>query len=292
MYFKKTVRSFLLLKDLKYGIIIENEVLKMNQNTANSNEVLDDYFGSLSFIKHNDNLIKKLATDFFGRSVEIDFFSVSPIKEHVEKKGFIRIDGFRIPFRYIQAKKSKFSKVIAMEIALYYSVVYSRDQHFKNDDYHHINTLVKNVLKEKADDYTKKLLTFLPSHYAVELAGVLESIYFYPHIDNKNGKSMKMSIDLARNNTSYFISHYQSTSKLFNSNMSFFYDGEILSLTSQQFSTINTKNLDFQDYWKNLLASYFSKPCLQDLISHRYATMNELLFDLAKGLEVIEMNEI
>lgn len=262
----------------------------MNQNTVNSNEVIDDYFGSLSFIKHHDILIKKLATDFFGRSVEIDLFSVSAIDEHIEQKGFIRIDDFRVPFRYSQEKKS--SKGCSMEIALYYSVVYSRDSDFKDDNYHHINTSIKNVLREKVDEYTQKLLTILPSHYAMELAGVLETLYFYPYIDNKNGKSMKMTIDLTRNSFFYFISHYQSMSKSFNSNISFFYDGEIFSLTSQQFSTINTKELDFRDYWKTLLASYFSTPCLQDLISHRYSTMNELLFDLDKGLQVIDMNEI
>lgn len=262
----------------------------MNQNTVNINEVLDDYFGSLSFIKNNDIFIKKLATDFFQRPVEIDVFSISAINEHIEQKGFIRIDGFRIPFRYIQ--KDKRSKGCSMEISLYYSVVYSRDLDFKYDDYHHINTSIKNVLREKVDEYTQKLLTVLPRNYAVELAGVLETLYFYPEIDNKNGKSMKMTIDLTRNSAFYFISHYQSTSKLFNSNISFFYDGEILSLTSQQFSTINTKDLDFQDYWKNLLASYFSNPCIQDLISHRYATMNDLLYDLDRALKVIEMNDI
>lgn len=261
----------------------------MTQVTENY-QVIDDYFGSLSLIKANNTLINKLAADFFGRPVEIDLFSVSAIKEHFEYKGFIRIDDFRIPFRYIQENKP--SKVRSMEIALYYSVVYSRDSDFKNDDYHHINTSIKNVLREKVDEYTQKLLTVLPHNHSLGLAGVLENLYFYPQIDNKNGKSMKLTIDLTRNSSFYFISHHQNTSKLFSSNISFFYDGEILSLTSQQFSTINTKELEFQDYWKNLMASYFSKPCLQDLISHRYNTMNELLFDLERALKVIEMNEI
>ena len=261
----------------------------MTQVTENY-QVIDDYFGSLSLIKDNNTLIKKLATDFFERSVQIEMLSDSSSVERIEKKGFILIDDFRIPFRCIQEGKP--SRLSSMDITLYHSVVYSRDKHFNHDDYHHINTAIKNVSREKVDDYIQKLITVLPEKYSIELTGVLKSLYFYPHIDNKNGKSMKMLFDVVRNTASYFINHNQSTSTIFNSNMSFFYDGEMLSLNSQHFTMIKTKTLDFEDYWKCFLSKHFSQSSIQDLMNHQYSNMNDVLFDLERALKVIEMNEI
>lgn len=261
----------------------------MTQITENY-QVIDDYFGSLSLIKDNNSLIEKLAADFFERSVEIEMLSDSSSVDNIEQKGFICIDDFRIPFRYVQEDKP--SRLSSMEIALYHSVVYSRDKHFNNDDYHHINTAIKNVLREKVDDYIQKLISILPEKHSLELTGVLKSLYFYPHIDNKNGKSMKMLFDVVRNTSSYFINHHQSTSTVFHSNMSFFYDGEMLSLSSQHFTMIKTKKLDFEDYWKSFFSTHFSQSSIQDLMNHQYSTMNDVLFDLERALKVIEMNEI
>jgi hypothetical protein len=74
--------------------------------------------------------------------------------------------------------------------------------------------------------------------------------------------------------------------------MSFFYDGEMLSLSSQHFTMIKTKTLNFEDYWKRFFSTHFSQSSIQDLMNHQYSTMNDVLFDLERALKVIEMNEI
>lgn len=216
--------------------------------------------------------MKTIADEYFGRSVEINVFSITCLDNNFECKGFIHIDELRIPFRYIQ--DSKTSKGYSMDISLYYTVVYSRDEKFNDDD------------------YTKKLIATLPTQHSIDLSGVLKSLYFYPHIDSKNGKSLKIVIDLTRNNMCYFINHYQSTSTIFHANMSFYYDGDSFSFNCPNFTMINVNNLDFQDYWKYLFSSHFLIPSLTDFINNTYQSINDILLDLNKALLVLEMDQI
>lgn len=262
----------------------------MNEKKMTEHKVVDTHFGELSFIPQHDTLMKTIADEYFGRSVEINVFSVSCLDNNFECKGFIHIDELRIPFRYIQ--DSKTSKGYSMDISLYYTVVYSRDEKFNDDDYHHINSPVKNVLRTQVDDYTQKLIATLPTQHSIDLSGVLKSLYFYPYIDSKNGKSLKIVIDLTRNNMCYFINHYQSTSTIFHANMSFYYDGDSFSFNCPNFTMINVNNLDFQDYWKYLISSHFLKPSLTDFINNTYQSINEILLDLNKALLVLEMDQI
>lgn len=263
----------------------------MNDVILKKDEIIDRHFGELIFIDYENKLINQLANEYFERTVAIDYFSAHALEDTVsEVKGFIRLDEIRIPFRFFIDKNS--NKGYSMDIALYYSVVYSRDEKFNDEHYHHINTSIKNVLREEVDDYTQKLIEALPKNHAYELSGVLNLLYFYPHIDLKNSKTMKITIDVLRDYVIYFIGHYQSVSSRFRSNMMFYYDSQTFSLTSQEFSSITTSGVDFADFWKFLFANYFKQPCMNELINSQYTSMNELLGHLNEAFKVIEMNEI
>lgn len=255
----------------------------------NTLTVVDDHFGDMSFISKDSEIIKNIAIDYFGREVDIDMYSFKSDSLQDVYTGFVRIDGFRIPFEYIHEKMRKKN---IMEVSFYYSIVYSRDEQFNYDDYHHINTTVKNVLRDKVDDYNIKLLGVLPGEDSSRLNDVLKNLYFYPHIDHKNSKHFRVTIDLIRKNMTFDITHYQNQSALFNSSMTFYYDGEIFSLYSANFTTISSKNIKIDDLWKYFMADHFKQPDFIELLDGEHMSMSELLSALEKSILVLKMQHI
>lgn len=251
--------------------------------------VVDHYFGEISFISETNETIKNIAIEYFGREVDIDMYSFTSDHHQDVYTGFVRIDEFRIPFKYVHEKNRKQN---IMEISLYYSVVYSRDEQFNDDNYHHINTTIKNVLRDKVDDYTVQLLAVLPGEDSSRFNDVLKNLYFYPHIDHKNSKHFRVAIDLIRKNMTFDMTHYQRQSALFNAVMTFYYDGEIFSLHSANFSSIPVKNIKIDTCWKYFMAEYFRQPDLIELLDGKHTSMNDLLTSLEKAILVLKMKNI
>jgi hypothetical protein len=263
----------------------------MNNILLKNDVVVDQHFGELVFIEYENKVISSLVFDYFGEGVSIDYFSQSILEHNIlDVKGFIRCSDIRIPFKFCGNMTS--NKGCSMDISLYYDVVYSRDKNFKDDNYYNINTPIKNVLREQVDDYTQKLIACLPEKHSKDLADVLSILYFYPHIDTKNGKNLKVFIDITRSHVVYFINHYQSTSSRFNSNLSFFYDGDTFSLNSASFTSVDVQYVDIEDCWKHLISNHFRFPYLYNFINSRYGSLNELMEHLEEAFLVFEMDQI
>jgi hypothetical protein len=263
--------------------------IKIVDTSIDTHIVVDNYFGEISVISQPSDAIKKIATEYFGRDVDIDMYSFKTDRLQDIYTGFVSIDEFRIPFEYVYEKTRKQT---IMDISLYYSVVYSRDAQFNDDNYHHINTTIKNVLRDKVDDYTVDLLAVLPGEDSIRLNEVLKDLYFYPHIDHKNSKHFRVTIDLIRKNMTFDMTHYQRHSALFNAVMTFYYDGEIFSLHSANFSSLPVKNIKIDDCWKYFMAEYFRQPDLIELLDGKYTSMNDLLTSLEKAILVLNMKNI
>jgi len=255
-----------------------------------SAECIDNHFGKFSAIRFDTTLMNETACNFFGCAVDIDVVEHTDFDNKIRCNGFIKLLNQRIPFEFVQDKNS--IKNFSMHIILYYTVVYSRNSQFEYDDYHLINTPVKNVEREHVETYTDLLLTNLPEVHKKQLSGVLDSLYFYPYIDGKNGKSLKVIIDMCKNKGSYFINHYQQTSDKFFNNMKFYCDDDAFSLTTQDYTYISIKDLEFKDYWGALMSAHFRNKVISELLVNDYKTMDEVLFSVSQALKVVEMNEI
>ena len=263
----------------------------MNNVMLKKSAIVDKHFGELIFIDYKNDTISDLLVDYFGHSVSIDYSSYSLVGHNIlDVKGFIRIDDIRIPFSFSGDMNSK--KGHSLDVSLYYDVVYSRNQDFKEDNYYNINSPIKNVLREQVEDYTQQLIACLPGIHSKELSDVLSLLYFYPHIDTKNGKTLKVFIDLTRKSAIYFINHYQSTSTRFNSNLSFFYDGETFSLNSSNFTSVDVSDVTIEDCWKHLISRHFRYSNLSGFINSRYTSLNELMGHIDEAFLVFEMDNI
>jgi hypothetical protein len=263
----------------------------MNDVILKKDVIIDQHFGELIFIEYENKIINSLVFDYFGESVSIDYFSQSILEHNIlDVKGFIRCDNIRIPFKFCGDMTS--NKGHSMDISLYYDVVYSRDKDFKDDNYYNINTPIKNVLREQVEDYTQKLIACLPSKHSKDFTDVLSFLYFYPHIDKKNGKTLKVFIDMNRKSIIYFINHYQSTSTRFNSNLSFFYDGETFSLNSSNFTSVDVSDVTIEDCWKHLITRHFRYSNIYSFINSSYTSLNELMAHIDEAFLVFEMDNI
>ena len=264
----------------------------MNGNTLKKDPIIDRHFGELVFIEYQNKIINDFMNDYFGFDVSIDYFSKSMLDDNIlNVKGFIRFNDVRVPFKFCGDMQK--NKGFSMDISLYYDVVYSRIKDFKDDNYYNIKSDIKNVIREQVADYTQRLIACLPSAHSKELAGVLSFLYFYPHIDKKNGKTLKIFINLTKKNIVYFINHYQSKSSRFKSNLIFFFDGETFSLNSSSFTSIDVKNIAVEDYWKHLITDHFgySRPIYNFINSH-YTSINDLMGHIDEAFLVLEMENI
>lgn len=262
----------------------------MTTDPLQPTEIIDTHFGKFSAICCDTTLMKATASDFFGFVVDIDVVEQTDFDDKIRCNGFIKLANQRIPFEFVQNKKS--IKNFSMNITLYYTVVYSRKSQTEYDDFHLINTPVKNVERDHVGAYTDLFLQNLPEVHSKQLSGVLHSLYFYPHIDGKNGKSLKIIIDLVKNKGSYFINHYQQVSDKFFRNMKFYCDEDAFSLTTQDYTYISIKDVYFKDYWGALMSAHFRNNVIGELLKNDYKTMDEVLFSVNQALKVIEMNEI
>lgn len=262
----------------------------MTTDLSQSTEIIDNHFGKFSTIYFDTTLMKSTACDFFGHVVDIDVVEHKDFNDKILCNGFIKLDNQRIPFEFVQNKNSV--KNFSMNIIFYYTVVYSRKNQSEYDDFHLINTPVKNVEREYVESYTDLCLQNLPEAHSKQVSGVLHSLYFYPHIDGKNGKSLKIIIDMVKNKGSYFINHYQQVSDKFFANMKFYCDEDAFSLTTQDYTYISIKDIDFKDYWGALMSAHFRNKVVGDLLRNDYKTMDDVLFSVNEALKVVEMNEI
>jgi hypothetical protein len=263
----------------------------MNDVTLKKSAIIDKHFGELVFIEYENEIISDLVIDYFGHPISIDYYSHSQLEHNIlDVKGFIRFDEIRIPFSFSGDMHSK--KGHSIDIYLYYDVVYSRSKEFKEDNYYNIKSSIKNVLREQVEDYTQKLIACLPSKHSKDLTDVLSFLYFYPHIDTKNGKTLKVFIDMNRKSIIYFINHYQSTSTRFNSNLSFFYDGETFSLNSSNFTSVDVSDVTIEDCWKHLMARHFRYSNIYSFINSSYTSLNELMAHIDEAFLVFEMDNI
>lgn len=263
----------------------------MNDVILKKSAIMDKHFGELIFIDYQNDIISDLLVDYFGHSVSIDYSSHSLLGHNIlDVKGFIRFDDIRIPFSFSGDMNSK--KGHSLDVSLYYDVIYSRNKDFKEDNYYNINSPIKNVLREQVEDYTQQLIACLPEIHSKELSDVLSLLYFYPHIDTKNGKTLKVFLDLTRKSILYFINHYQSASTRFNSNLSFFYDGESFALNSSNFTSVDIKYVSIEDCWKHLISSHFRETKLHNFINSRYTSLNELMGHIDEAFLVFEMDNI
>lgn len=264
----------------------------MNDVTLKKDTIIDCHFGELVFIEYENETISGILADYFGHVVAIDYFSHSILEANISYvKGFVRFDDVRIPFNFSGDMQT--NKGVSMDISLYYDVVYSRNKDFKDDNYYNINTSIKNVLREQVADYTDKVISCLPVEHSKDLANVLSILYFYPHIDTRNGKTLKIFINLTKKDIMYFINHYQSTSSRFNSNLMFFYDGETFSLNSSAFTSVDVKSIPVEDYWKHLMTNHFGYyRAIYNFINSHYTSLNELMGHIDEALLVFEMDNI
>lgn len=260
-------------------------------NESNKISITDPYFGELVFVQYENPAVIKLAKDYFGQNVTVDYLSLDIVASSLlDVKGFVNVDGLRIPFKYCQIIEGQID--YSFSISLYYDVVYTRDEQLNPIAYHIINSDVNNVLKQQVEEYTEKLIERLPNQHSIGFSGVMDSLYFYPYIDKKNGKSLSIKFDIMRNQVAYFINHYQSVSKSFYGSMKFYYDGDSFSITSQDFTIINTRNIEFKDFWKHLMAKQFKQNSFVDLMNIEQKTLNQVLEEVDRALEVVEMIKI
>lgn len=246
----------------------------------------DIYFGTINQIPYENNDISIYAQKFFGCNV--NFITTNVVLDGdclMLVSGFFVFDSIKIPFKYEITHYQK-NASYSLTIDMYLAVIYLDPD--KNG--YQINVGGNNVFLDKTHEYLTEFQRWIPVDNQSELSDVLADLYFYPHIDKFNGKTLRVTYDLITKTASFFITHYQDTNKDFDGRMLFYYDGSNFSAQDCGFNVVQRKN---DDSVKSLWGKFFSKIKRNDnyneLMTGDYHSMTEVLETYEDAKKIAEI---
>jgi hypothetical protein len=256
--------------------------------------IKDCYFGDITLIDYENTDLGAYAKEFFFKRPLMEYTSfIEENGDIYSVEGFFNFDNFRIPFRYEKTKSGSGANQYSFNVDFYVSTIYTRDKDFNDVMYHMLQVKNKNVYHKEVDNYYQKLLELLPIQVSGKLKYAFETLYMYPFIDPKNGKTMRCSVSIINNHFDAYIAHHHSCDNPIVSfgrrRDVFHFDGTNI-YPDGGISTVST--LSESSIWPLIASSTFREKELLDIMSGDYKSYNEYMLDLEKSLEVIAMIKV